>query len=70
MAEESEQQSRIWHEKLSLWVLVLLALGLPIAFPELGVLGSFAIAIAVAVIARNTAASGIWAFGGRSPGRN
>jgi membrane protease YdiL (CAAX protease family) len=52
MAEESEQQSRIWHGKLSLWVLVLLALGLPIAFPELGVLGSFAIAIAVAVIAR------------------
>ncbi len=52
MAEESEQQSRIWHGKLSLWVLVLLALGLPIAFPELGVLGSIAIAIAVAVIAR------------------
>jgi hypothetical protein len=52
MAEESEQQSRIWHGKPSLWVLVLLALGLPIAFPELGVLGSFAIAIAVAVIAR------------------
>ena len=51
MAEESEQQSRIWHGKLSLWVLVLLALGLPIAFPELGVLGSFAIAISVAVIA-------------------
>ena len=52
MAEESEQQSRIWHGKLNLWVLVLLALGLPMAFRGLGVLGSFAIAIAVAVIAR------------------
>ncbi len=44
--------SRLWHGRPSLVVLVLLALGLPIAYPELGVLGSFAIAIIVGLIAR------------------
>ena len=50
--DESVSVSRIWHGKPILVVLVLLALGLPIAFPELGVLGSFAIAIVVVLIAR------------------
>ncbi len=44
--------SRLWHGKPSLIVLVLVALGLPIADPAQGVLGSFAIAIVVALIAR------------------
>ena len=44
--------SRLWHGKPSLIVLVLLALGLPIVDPQLGVLGSFAIAIVTALIAR------------------
>ncbi len=44
--------SRLWHGKLSVIVLVLLALGLPIADPQKGVIGSFAIAIVVALIAR------------------
>ncbi len=50
--DEPVQSSRLWHAKPSLWFVVLLALGLPIAYPELGVIGSFFIAIAVAVIAR------------------
>ena len=50
--EESEQHSRLWHGKLNLTVLVLLALGVTIAFPELGVLGAFVIAIVVPLIAR------------------
>ena len=41
---------------------VLLALGLPIVFPELGVLGSFAIAIAVSVIARKHGSFGDMGF--------
>jgi hypothetical protein len=44
--------SRLWHGKTSLAVVILFALGLPIAYPEVGVLGSFAIAIAVVLIAR------------------
>jgi len=52
MAENSEEQSRLWHGRASLTGLVLLALGLPIAYPDLGVLGSFAIAIVVVLIAR------------------
>ena len=51
-SDEPVQSSRLWHARPSLWFVVLLALGLPIAYPELGVIGSFFIAIAVAVIAR------------------
>lgn len=51
-SDESVTVSRLWHGKQVLAVLVLLALGLPIVYPELGVIGSFVIAIAVAVIAR------------------
>lgn len=50
--DEAVRTSRLWHGRLSLVILVLVALGLPIAYPELGVLGSFAIAIAVVLIAR------------------
>ncbi len=50
--DESARVSRLWHGKPSLIFLVLLALGLPIAYPELGVLGSFAIAIVVVLVAR------------------
>jgi len=50
--DESVSISRLWHGKPVLVVLVLLALGLPIAYPELGVLGSFVIAIVVALVAR------------------
>ena len=51
-SDKSVSNSRVWHSKPSLWFFVVLALGLPLAYPELGVLGSFAIAIVVAVIAR------------------
>jgi len=51
-SDEPVRSSRLWHARASLWIVVLLALGLPIAYPELGVIGSFFIAIAVAVIAR------------------
>lgn len=44
--------SRLWHGRPSLSVLVLLALGLTVWFPELGVIGAFAIAIVVPLIAR------------------
>ncbi len=50
--DESVRVSRIWHGKPTLIFLVLLALGLPIAYRELGVLGSFAIAIVVVLLAR------------------
>lgn len=52
MAEETEKQSRLWHGKSSLTVLVLLALGLTVALPELGVIGAFVIAIVVSLITR------------------
>jgi membrane protease YdiL (CAAX protease family) len=52
MDQESEERSRLWHDKVSLTVLVLLVLGLPIGFPEMGVIGAFAIAIVVPLIAR------------------
>jgi len=51
-SEESIGVSHLWHGKLSLTILVLLALGVTIGFPELGVIGAFVIAIAVSVIAR------------------
>ena len=51
-SDDSVRESRIWHGKLSLTVLVLLALGLPVAYPDSGVLGSFAIAIVAVLIAR------------------
>ncbi len=51
-SDKSVNVSRIWHGKPVLVVLVLLALGLPIAYPKLGVLGSFVIAIVVVLIAR------------------
>jgi len=54
--------SRLWQGKPSLVVLVLLALGLPIAYPELGVLGSFAIAIIVVLIARKQGSFGDLGF--------
>ena len=44
-------KSRLWHNKATLAGLVLLALGLPIAYPDMGVLGSFVIAIVVVLIA-------------------
>ncbi len=44
--------SRLWQNKASQKVLVLLALGLPIAYPDTGVLGSFVVAIVVVLIAR------------------
>ena len=50
--DESARVGRLWRGKLSLSVLVLLALSLPIAYPDFGVLGSFAIAIVVALVAR------------------
>jgi hypothetical protein len=52
MSHTIDEGSRLWHGKASLTVLVLLALGLPIAYPGLGVLGSFVIAIVVVLIAR------------------
>jgi len=45
-------KSRLWHNKATLTGLVLLALGLPIAYPDMGVLGSFVVAIVVVLIAR------------------
>ena len=51
-SDDSEVNSRFWHGKASLTGLVLLALGLPIAYPGLGVLGSFVVAIVVVLIAR------------------
>lgn len=62
MDQESEKQSLVWHRKASLIALILLALGLPIVFPELGVIGSFVIAIAVAVIARKHGSFGDMGF--------
>jgi len=62
MDQESEKQSIVWHRKASLVVLILLALGLPIGLPELGVIGSFVIAIAVAVIARKHGSFGDMGF--------
>ncbi len=44
--------SRLWHGRLSLTVLVLLALGLTVGIPAAGVIGAFVIAIAISVIAR------------------
>ncbi len=44
--------SRLWHGRLSLTVLVLLALGLTVGVPAAGVIGAFVIEIAVSVIAR------------------
>ena len=44
--------SRLWHGKATLTGLVLLALGLPIVYPDMGVLGSFVVAIVVVLIAR------------------
>ena len=52
MSHTIDEGSRLWHGKASLTVLVLLALGLPIAYPDLGILGSFVIAIVVVLIAR------------------
>jgi hypothetical protein len=52
MSHTIDEGSRLWHGKASLTVLVLLALGLPIAYPDLGVLGSFVVAIVVVLIAR------------------
>jgi membrane protease YdiL (CAAX protease family) len=52
MAEQMQQQSRLWHGKESLAVLILLALGVTVAFPEVGVIGAFVIAITVPLIAR------------------
>jgi len=60
--DDSVRVSRLWHGKPSLVVLVLLALGLPIAYPELGVLGSFAIAIIVVSIARKQGSFGDLGF--------
>lgn len=51
-SDEPVAHNRLWHGKASLAVLVVFALGLPIAYPDLGVLGSFAIAIVVVLIAR------------------
>ncbi len=44
--------SRLWHGRLNLTVLVLLALGLTVGIPAAGVIGAFIIAIAISVIAR------------------
>ncbi len=44
--------SRLWHGRLSLTVLVLLALGLTVGIPAAGVIGAFIIAIAISLIAR------------------
>ncbi len=44
--------SRLWHGRLSLTVLVLLALGLTVGIPAAGVIGAFVIAIAISLIAR------------------
>ena len=51
-SDDAVENSRLWHGNASLTAVVLLALGLPIAYPELGVLGSFVIAIVVVLIAR------------------
>ncbi len=51
-SDDSVASSRLWHNKATLTGLVLLALGLPIAYPDMGVLGSFVIAIVVVLIAR------------------
>lgn len=50
-SDESVSVSRLWHGKPALLVLLLLALGLPIAYPGAGVIGSFVIAIIVVLIA-------------------
>jgi membrane protease YdiL (CAAX protease family) len=52
MAEERELESRLWHAKPVLTALILLALGMTIAVPDAGVIGAFAIAIIVTLIAR------------------
>ena len=44
--------SRLWHGRLSLTVLVLLALGLTVSIPAVGVIGAFVIAIVISVVAR------------------
>jgi CAAX protease family protein len=52
LPDESPTTSAIWHGRPALILLVMLALGLPIAYPDMGVLGSFVIAIVVVLIAR------------------
>lgn len=59
---EYPQQSRVWHDRQNLTLLILLTLGLPIVFPELGVIGSFVIAIAAALIARKQGSFGDMGF--------
>ena len=51
-SDQANNYSRLWHGRLSLTVLVLLALGLTVGVPAAGVIGAFVIAIAVSVIAR------------------
>ena len=51
-SDDSAVSSRLWHNKATLTGLVLLALGLPIAYPDMGVLGSIVVAIVVVLIAR------------------
>lgn len=50
-SDQANNYSRLWHGRLSLTVLVLLALGLTVGVPAAGVIGAFVIAIAVSVIA-------------------
>jgi membrane protease YdiL (CAAX protease family) len=52
MSDSSDGQSRIWHGRPILTVLILLALGLTAGIPQSGAIGAFVIAIAVSVIAR------------------
>ena len=47
-----ERLMGLWHNKLVLAILIVLALGLIVSMPDTGVLGAFVIAIAAAVIAR------------------
>jgi membrane protease YdiL (CAAX protease family) len=65
VAEDTEEQSRLWHGKASLTILVLLTLGVTITYPEMGVIGAFAIAIVVPLIARKHGSYGDMGF--RSP---
>ncbi|MFQ6005310.1 MAG: CPBP family intramembrane glutamic endopeptidase [Woeseia sp.] len=50
--EQANDESRIWHGKTVLTVLILLALGVTVGIPQAGVVGAFIIAIVASVIAR------------------